>query len=403
MSGIRASLPIFLAAALVLGAATALSDTPLTNKDVVSLSQLGIGDGAVIAKIRQAPAVSFRLDVDDLGALKKAGVSGPVIAAMLDRAAADAGAGAGAGGSALVKEPEYIGTFCWRDSATGEVTPLERQTGTVAMSVTAMGFGGGESYIRVTGDRSPIRFKEGSDIEFAVLAASQSADPQQLAELFAIDVVDGERRIPVMRVASMGLGARSAGDDNKIAINGTKYGKSSFLIKSAEPLGPGEYAFAGATTGVVFCFGVDGNPGSGRSRLERVLPIKQNEKLPLDITERGMTVHSIEVIRWPSKAGSASILGRVGDTVRRNGDDADARAEVVVLFRQSNRAGRDYKCSYDVYLLDDDGNELGSGQRTVGIEDGEIDDGARVGISIRLADLSKASKLRVRVVPQPDL
>ena len=62
----------------VLLASTAISgaESPLTNKDVVKLSQFGVGDQAVIAKIRQAATVDFQLDVDDLAALKKQGVNG---------------------------------------------------------------------------------------------------------------------------------------------------------------------------------------------------------------------------------------------------------------------------------------------------------------------------------------
>ena len=61
------------------------AENPLTNQDVVKLVKLGLGDDAVIAKVRQAPAVDFKLETDDLGNLKTAGVSGKVIAAMLDR------------------------------------------------------------------------------------------------------------------------------------------------------------------------------------------------------------------------------------------------------------------------------------------------------------------------------
>jgi hypothetical protein len=79
------------------------------------------------------------------------------------------------------------------------------------------------------------------------------------------------------------------------------------------------------------------------------------------------------------------------------------RGEVVVLFKQSNRSGRDYKCAYEVFLLDDAGAELGSGKRTVGIEDGEIGDTARVGVRVALTDLPRVTKLRIRAVPQPDI
>jgi hypothetical protein len=63
----------------------ALSEKTLTNEDIIKLSKVGLGDEAITAKVRQATEVDFRLETDDLAKLKSAGVSGKVIAAMLDR------------------------------------------------------------------------------------------------------------------------------------------------------------------------------------------------------------------------------------------------------------------------------------------------------------------------------
>jgi len=66
--------------------AAAKEEAPLSNKDVVKLAKLGLGDAVVIAKINQAAGVDFDLTTDGLVQLKQAGVSGPIIAAMLERA-----------------------------------------------------------------------------------------------------------------------------------------------------------------------------------------------------------------------------------------------------------------------------------------------------------------------------
>lgn len=55
----------------------------LTNDMVVALVQAGLGDDAVIAKVK-ASAGHYALATDDLIVLKKRGVSGPVIAAMIE-------------------------------------------------------------------------------------------------------------------------------------------------------------------------------------------------------------------------------------------------------------------------------------------------------------------------------
>ena len=75
---------LLLTAFLVVGGPL-YADKPLTNNDVIKLANIGIGDEAVVAKVRQASTVDFKLDTDDLVKLKSAGVSGKIIAAMLDR------------------------------------------------------------------------------------------------------------------------------------------------------------------------------------------------------------------------------------------------------------------------------------------------------------------------------
>jgi hypothetical protein len=54
----------------------------LTNETIVQLASVGLGDEAIIAKIKATPT-NFQLSTDDMIALKTKGVSGPIIAAML--------------------------------------------------------------------------------------------------------------------------------------------------------------------------------------------------------------------------------------------------------------------------------------------------------------------------------
>jgi hypothetical protein len=80
---------IFIAAALPLASPAVAqqpgSEAPLSNGDVVKLCKLGLGDDVVVAKIKQAAEVAFDVTTDGLVQLKKSGVSGAVISAMLDR------------------------------------------------------------------------------------------------------------------------------------------------------------------------------------------------------------------------------------------------------------------------------------------------------------------------------
>jgi hypothetical protein len=55
------------------------------NSDVIDLLKAGMNDSVIIAKIKQAPEVNFKLEKDDLIALKSAGASPDVISAMITR------------------------------------------------------------------------------------------------------------------------------------------------------------------------------------------------------------------------------------------------------------------------------------------------------------------------------
>ena len=71
-------------------AAPRAPEAALTNEEVVKLAKLGLGDQVVVAKIKQAPRVDFRLDADSLGRLKQEGVGADAITAMLERSSAGA-------------------------------------------------------------------------------------------------------------------------------------------------------------------------------------------------------------------------------------------------------------------------------------------------------------------------
>ena len=65
--------------------APAKSEAAFSNKDVIKLVKLELGDDVVIGKIKQAADVAFDLSTDGLVQLKQAGVSSRVITAMLEK------------------------------------------------------------------------------------------------------------------------------------------------------------------------------------------------------------------------------------------------------------------------------------------------------------------------------
>ena len=58
------------------------SGPALTNADVLKLKGSGLGDELIVQKIKMSPG-NYRLEVDELGQLKKAGLSDAVIGAMM--------------------------------------------------------------------------------------------------------------------------------------------------------------------------------------------------------------------------------------------------------------------------------------------------------------------------------
>lgn len=71
-----------LVAACALLAAVPVAAETLNNQTIVTLSGAGLGDEAIIAKIKSSTG-AYDLSTDQIIALKQKGVSGPVIAAML--------------------------------------------------------------------------------------------------------------------------------------------------------------------------------------------------------------------------------------------------------------------------------------------------------------------------------
>lgn len=66
---------------------TQAHESTFSNKDVVKLFKLQLGDDVIVAKIKEAPTVDFDVTTDALIQLKEAGVSARIIAAMIDRSA----------------------------------------------------------------------------------------------------------------------------------------------------------------------------------------------------------------------------------------------------------------------------------------------------------------------------
>jgi len=156
-----------------------------------------------------------------------------------------------------IVEPEYIGVFAALDPSTGALIELERRTNTERIKIKGLGFGGGEAYLQIPGERSPVRFKGDAVPAFVVRVASQQSDPQSSIRLVSWRVDKRARHISIGKAGAFGVGATSGAEESLLPFNATRYGEISFKIVPAQSLPPGEYAFGMADGRESFSFGID--------------------------------------------------------------------------------------------------------------------------------------------------
>jgi len=286
-------------------------------------------------------------------------------------------------------EPEYLNTFFLLDRTTGSLKPLEREPLEVATKIRALGFGGARTSMSVHGEQSTVRYREGQPLEFVVLAASQQIDPQGLVTLYLMESDDGRRKL-VTATANLG-GASSVGSQGAIPINAAKYGKSSFTITPAQPLPPGEYLLTASGAKDAFCFGVDEDASHRAAPLEKTVAFQPGESIPLGIEDLVIKFRSVEVTSWPKAEAIKKAQATPADTFN-----------LTVKFTYTNRGKQSWHCQYDVAILDDAGQEIGSGARRAKLGGSEDDDTHRVSVKIKTLDFPKAAKMRIRLAPRPD-
>ncbi len=127
------------------------------------------------------------------------------------------------------------------------------------------------------------------------------------------------------------------------------------------------------------------------SRLERVVPFRAGEAVPVGIVDRSITIETATVTDWPKPEELRKAEGKPGETTK-----------LTVRFAYTNRDDEDWSCTYRVTVLDAEGREIGSGVQKRSLGGSEAGDTNRVSVKMRAADFSRAARLRVRIVANPD-
>lgn len=125
------------AGALIAAASPSSAQDMLTVDQIVALHQAGLGDEAIVAKIRSSRS-TFVLGTDEMIALKARGLSGPVIAAML---------GSAQGASAELstdspdpKVPHAAGAYVLRTGMPARMSRLDAVTASQARTGGILGY-----------------------------------------------------------------------------------------------------------------------------------------------------------------------------------------------------------------------------------------------------------------------
>jgi len=211
---------------------------PLNNEAIVKLHSAGLGDDMIVNMVNAQPG-QYTLGVNDVVALKQAGISDKVIAAMMARngAAAAAPAPQQAAPPAPVY-PNEIGVYYKKGDQWEEVLPevVNWKTGGVLKTVATVGVVKGDVNGRLNGpgSRNSVR----TPLEFAIYAPEGVAITEyQLLRLRPHS--DGRE----FRTVTGGVLHVSGGATRDLVpFDGKKVASRTFLV-TLPNMGAGEYGF----------------------------------------------------------------------------------------------------------------------------------------------------------------
>jgi hypothetical protein len=252
-------------------ASPAVAET-LNNATVIQLVQAGIGNEAVIAKINASDG-KYDLSTNDLIALKAAGVSGDVIAAMIGASSRIVAPAALSLTDVNPMTPHPSGVY-FIDAAAKQLARIEPTVSNQAKTGGIIGYaltGGIASMsvkVAISGQAARVIspnvapefyfFFDASNAATSNLASSWAAGSAQTvtspSEFTLIKLMEKKGRREA-RVGSLNIAGAKSGvmDKDRIPFNYAMVRPGVYKITAQQPLQPGQYGFiyalAGAGTG----------------------------------------------------------------------------------------------------------------------------------------------------------
>ncbi len=226
---------LFVVLSLCLGIACAQQFTN-TNDSVIKMVKAGMSDSIVISSINSQPA-HFSLTANDLIALKQAGVSDAVMAAMIAKSSPAAAAVATTPHAG--EYPADIGVYYMQKGVYTELQPevVNTKTGGFLKSLATDGIVKGDINGNIQGDHSPTSIT--SPLEFLIVARDGD-DPieYQLLRLHA------KSKYREFRSVTGGVFHASTGASrDAVEFKSAKVAPLTYKITLSAPLAPGEYGF----------------------------------------------------------------------------------------------------------------------------------------------------------------
>lgn len=235
----------------------AQSKEVLTNKNIIELSQAGLGKEVILSKISSSNC-KFDVSTTGLVALKKAQIPDEVINAMIEKSEnagavstttpVKKGTATGSGNLNLINH-----LYVYKSS---KPVPLEKAVAGLRTKMKAFGYGGTSVVYEIEGETSTIKLAQGETSGFAINTGNSSTPELTLYKL----KVEKKRRQAIAASAGTFTGMKTG--QGVIPTNIKKLKEGIFSITPDSNLEPGEYFFAakpvaGANSFDVYTFTVE--------------------------------------------------------------------------------------------------------------------------------------------------
>jgi hypothetical protein len=233
--------------------ALALAQSAMNNDSVLKMANAGLSDDVIIGSIN-GQAGSYKTGADDLIALKKAGVSDKVIAAMIGKGSGGgAPVTAAAAPVAAVGPVAEVGVYYKKGDAWADLNPevVNFKTGGVLKSIGTAGIVKGDINGHLNGEHSPNALK--TPVEILIYTPEGTAATEY--QLLRLHEQKDSREF---RTVTGGvLHASGGATRDSIPFENKKLAPRTYQIIIPADLGPGEY-------GILPPSGGDATGSSGR-------------------------------------------------------------------------------------------------------------------------------------------